>query len=95
MVAQHGGFEMCGRIPLAVAVSRILPWHGFFQRQIQVMPHVRIRAFLNRHRRRSVGNDHMEQPILPLPLGGNLLQKLCDGQKFGMAPCGDDDFFHG
>ena len=59
------------------------------------MPNIRIRAFLNRHPCRSVGNDDVEQPILPTPLGGNFLQKLCDRHKFGMAPCGDHDFFHG
>ena len=95
MVAQHGGLEMRGRIALSVTIGPVFPRHGLFQRQIHVMPDIRICAFLNRYRRSSVGNDNVEQPVPPLPLGGNFLQKLCDGHKFGMAPCGDHDFFHG
>jgi len=95
VIAQHRGLEMRGRIALAMEVAPILPRHSFFQGQIHVMPHIRIRAFLNRHSRRSVGNDHVEQSIPPSPLGGSLLQKLCNGHKFGMAPCGDHDLFHG
>ena len=95
MVAQHGRLKMRRRVALPVTIVTVFPWHGLFESQVHIVAHIRICAFLNRHRRRSVRNDHMEQPILPAPLGGNLLQKLCDGHKFGMAPCGDCDFFHG
>ena len=62
------------RISLPVAVLPVFPRHRLFQGRRHVPPHVRIRPFLEGHRRGGVRDEHVEQAVPPSLPGGGLLQ---------------------
>ena len=65
---------MGGRVPLAMPVLAALPGNRLLQCRRHVLPHVRIRSFLDRDRGRGVRHKDMQQTIPPAAPGGGFLQ---------------------
>ena len=74
VIPKHGRFDVGGGVSFPMAVFPVFPRNGLFQGRRQIPPHIRIRPLLDRHRRRSVRDENVEQPVAPTPPGGRLLQ---------------------
>ena len=63
-------------VSLAVPILPIFPWHRILEGNRHVPPHIGIGSLLNRHPRRCVGDDHLQQPIPPTSPCSRLFQDL-------------------
>ncbi len=74
MVSQHRRLEVRGRVAFCMPILPALPRNRPLQRRRQIPPHVRIRPFLDRDRRRGVRHEDVQEPVPPTAPGGGLLQ---------------------